>query len=88
MPIPGEGEVLVKIHAAPINPSDFGALGGAYDAEIPLAKFHYPIVNGNEASGVVVSSGGGDVADATVGKSVAFLRVTNAKREYQHGGCF
>jgi len=42
---------------------------------------------GNEGSGVVVASGGGAAADAAIGKSVAFSRVS-VNSEYHHGGCF
>ena len=58
VPTPGEGQVLVKVHAAPINPSDLAAIAGAYD-DFGVYKFNYPIVMGNEASGLVVGSGGG-----------------------------
>ena len=77
----------MKVHASPINPSDLGAMGGSYDGDISVATFHYPIVMGNEASGVVVASGGGATADAAVGKSVSFLRISG-DREYIFGGTY
>ena len=49
---------MIKVHAAPINPSDLAAIAGAYD-DFGVYKFNYPIVMGNEASGLVVGSGGG-----------------------------
>lgn len=86
IPTPEQGQVLVKVHAAPMNPSDLACIAGAYD-DFDCMKFNYPIVNGNEGSGTVVASGGGDAADASVGKTVAFSRVS-AGNEYKLGGCF
>ena len=65
VPLPGAGEVLVKMQASPINPSDLALLKGNY-----LAR-KYPFIPGLEGSGVVVSSGGGMLAGARVGKRVA-----------------
>lgn len=60
-----KGEVLVKMGAAPINPSDIGVIRGTY-----LHRPNYPITPGIEGSGVVVASGGGFLANFYVGKRV------------------
>jgi len=65
VPLPEAGEVLVKMQASPINPSDLALLKGNY-----LAR-KYPFIPGLEGSGIVVSSGGGMLAGARVGKRVA-----------------
>ena len=57
IPVPGNGEVLVKIEAAPINPSDLAFLMGLYSIDKPL-----PAIPGFEGSGTVISSGGGMLA--------------------------
>ena len=52
VPVPKRGEVLVKVAAAPINPSDYGSW------YLSSAKA-YPMNMGNEGCGIVVASGGG-----------------------------
>ncbi len=66
VPKPGKGEVLVKMTASPINPSDLAFLIGGYTFKTGL-----PITPGNEGSGVVLDSGGGFMAGRLVGKRVA-----------------
>ncbi len=66
VPQPGPGEVLVRIAASPINPSDLLMLSGDYGIERS-----YPFVPGLEGSGCVVASGGGFLARSLVGKLVA-----------------
>lgn len=66
VPQPREGEVLVKIAASPINPSDLAFLQGNYGF-----KKRLPVVGGFEAGGTVVRSGGGAAADALLNKRVA-----------------
>jgi NADPH:quinone reductase-like Zn-dependent oxidoreductase len=66
MPRPGAGQVLVRIAASPINPSDLSFLRGAYGIRKRL-----PVVPGFEASGEVVASGGGVWANHIVGRRVA-----------------
>jgi NADPH:quinone reductase-like Zn-dependent oxidoreductase len=66
MPRPGAGQVLVRIAASPINPSDLSFLRGAYGIRKKL-----PVVPGFEASGEVVASGGGVWANHIVGRRVA-----------------
>lgn len=68
LPIPGPGQVLVKIAAAAVNPSDIGDLGQA-SRGLPKG-IKLPKVFGNEGSGVVVGSGGGWMAGGLVGKKV------------------
>lgn len=63
---PGKGQVLVKIAAAPMNPSDTGFIRGLYALQKPL-----PVTPGFEGSGTVVAAGGGFMARALVGKRVA-----------------
>lgn len=66
MPVPRSGQVLVRVEAAPINPSD---LGNMNTDELPC-----PRRAGLEGSGVVVKSGGGLAARMLVNKRVAFAR--------------
>ena len=65
VPQPGPGEVLVKMAAAPINPSDLSLIKGGY------LKREYPFTPGLEGSGVVVATGGGLLARLRKGKRVA-----------------
>lgn len=66
VPRPGPGEVLIRLAASPINPSDLMTLAGAYGiAATP------PLVPGLEGAGVVVATGSGLMARLNMGKSVA-----------------
>jgi len=65
VPQPGAGEVLVRMHASPVNPSDLALIQGNY-----LAR-NFPFTPGLEGSGVVVSSGGGLLPGMRIGKRVA-----------------
>jgi NADPH:quinone reductase-like Zn-dependent oxidoreductase len=66
VPHPSKGQVLVKIAATPVNPSDAGFIRGLYAMQKKL-----PITPGFEGSGTVVETGGGLMARALVGKRVA-----------------
>lgn len=72
MPTPKMGEVLIKVTAAPVNPSDYGEWTHTVGADDSVAK---PV--GKEGSGVVVASGGGVYANSVVGCKVGFI--TNVK---------
>ncbi|HEX2151437.1 MAG TPA: NADPH:quinone oxidoreductase family protein [Stellaceae bacterium] len=60
IPVPGPGEVLVEIHAAPVNYVDMLVVGGAYQFLPPR-----PFIPGKSPSGVV----------AALGPNVTTLRV-------------
>jgi NADPH:quinone reductase-like Zn-dependent oxidoreductase len=66
VPKPKKGQVLVRIRAAPCNPSDLLLLQGKYGT---LKKL--PTVPGWEGAGEVVASGGGWLANWLNGKRVA-----------------
>jgi len=66
MPRPGAGEVLVRIAASPVNPSDLMFIRGLYGFKKAL-----PAIPGFEASGTVVAAGGGLMARLLVGRRVA-----------------
>jgi NADPH:quinone reductase-like Zn-dependent oxidoreductase len=66
LPQPGPGEVLVRIAATPINPSDLMFLRGTYGVKKPL-----PVVPGIEGSGVVVAAGPGLLSQRLLGQRVA-----------------
>lgn len=66
VPKPGKGQVLVKIAAAPINPSDLGFLQGSYGFQKSS-----PIVPGFEGSGTVIAAGSGLLPRSWLGKRIA-----------------
>ena len=70
MPVPKAGEVLIRVAATPVNPSDYGEWchTAPQDGVKPIGK---------EGSGYVVASGGGVYANQVVGCKVGF--VTNVK---------
>lgn len=65
-PTPGPGQVLVRMAAAPINPSDLGFLQGSYGFQKP-----FPVVPGFEGSGIVVAAGSGLLPHLLLGRRVA-----------------
>lgn len=66
VPVPSRGQVLVRIAAAPINPSDLLFIRGLYGVRKEL-----PVVPGFEGSGTVVAGGGGFMARMLLGRRVA-----------------
>jgi NADPH2:quinone reductase len=66
LPDPGKDEVLIKVHAAPCNPSDVAFLMGGYNI---IKKV--PTVPGFEGSGTVVEAGEG--AEDIIDKKVSFF---------------
>lgn len=68
VPKPGKDEVLVKMVASPINPSDLAVLEGYYGF-----KSTPPIVPGGEGSGTVIAVGPGMIGRYFLGKRVACL---------------
>lgn len=66
VPRPRRGQVLVRIEAAPCNPSDLLFLQGRYGVSKAL-----PTVPGWEGAGTVVASGGGWLGRRLVGRRVA-----------------
>jgi NADPH:quinone reductase-like Zn-dependent oxidoreductase len=65
VPRPGPGEVLVKMYAAPVNPSDLALLTGGY------LERSYPFTPGLEGSGTVVAAGKGVFPRLRLGSRVA-----------------
>jgi NADPH:quinone reductase len=66
VPRPGPGEVLVRIHASPINPSDLLFIRGLYGFKKAL-----PAIPGFEGSGTVVAAGSGILPKLLRGRRVA-----------------
>ena len=52
-PVPGEGEFLIKVHAAGVNPEDFQRRAG----QLASAEGRFPLMIGRDVSGVVMSAG-------------------------------
>lgn len=66
VPQPGQGQVLVRVAASPINPSDLMFISGLYGFKKPL-----PAVPGFEGSGTVVAAGSGFMPRMLMGRRVA-----------------
>lgn len=66
VPVPAKGEVLIRMAAAAVNPSDLAVITNRSGR-----SRSYPVPAGNEGSGTVVASGGGLIAGQLLGKRVA-----------------
>jgi len=66
VPHPGPGQVLVRMAASPVNPSDLAFMKGGYGAQRP-----FPMIPGFEGSGTVVKAGAGLLPHLLLGKRVA-----------------
>jgi NADPH:quinone reductase len=66
VPVPGKGEVLVKIAASPINPSDLKRI-----RDITDPTFIETFIPGIEGSGTIVAAGEGFLPKLWLGKRVA-----------------
>jgi NADPH:quinone reductase-like Zn-dependent oxidoreductase len=53
-PVPGPGQVLVRMTAAGVNPADIKVRNGQRTGRIPV---HFPMALGREAAGVVIRTG-------------------------------
>jgi|SRR5437870_2857565 len=73
-PVPGPGQVLVRIEAAGVNFIDVYQRNGLYKVQLPLTV-------GQEAAGVVTAVGSG-VTDVKVGSRVAYSALLGAYAEY------
>ncbi len=70
LPTPGEGEVLIKVHAASVNPVDWKIRDGSYPA---ASEDKLPMPLGRDVSGIVAAVGPG-MEDVRSGDAVmAFL---------------
>ena len=78
---PGKGQVLVKVEAATLNPSDILFMRGLYNI-----KLNYPYTPGWEGSGTVVLLGEGASQDL-LGQKVAFMK-SFEQGTYKDGGSF
>ncbi len=83
VPKPKDGEVLIKVMAAVIHPSDTYYMRGYYNGE-----YKYPQTPGQEGSGVVIASGSGWRAKYLVGKRVGFVKQAEKAGKYTYGGTY
>jgi len=65
VPVPGDGEVLVKVAASPVNPSDLARI-----KHLPLSE-RKSFIAGIEGSGIIVGHGKGLLPGLWMGKRVA-----------------
>lgn len=77
LPVPKSGEVLIRVIATPVNPSDYGEWSNTGKDE--RGREFEPRPVGKEGSGLVVASGGGLYANSVVGYKVGFI--TNVKNQ-------
>ncbi len=70
LPLPAlkDDEVLVKVHSAPINPSDIGFVRGVYPSRKPKPTFA-----GFEGSGIVVQVGSSEKLQSLLNQRVTFF---------------
>ncbi len=65
-PHPAGGQVLIRVAAAPCNPSDIAFMRGGYNIKKPV-----PVVMGFECTGTVVETGDDPNAAALLGKRIS-----------------
>eukprot|EP00397_Hematodinium_sp_SG-2012_P022968 GEMP01023838.1.p1 GENE.GEMP01023838.1~~GEMP01023838.1.p1 ORF type:complete len:384 (+),score=74.56 GEMP01023838.1:83-1234(+) len=90
VPTPKSGEVLIRMAAAPVNPSDYENWRmceeeNPQDAQEPGEPEERPEPCGSEGSGIVVANGGGLTGWRLIGKRVAVVNVRDGT--YQEYVC-
>lgn len=55
-PVPGPGDLLIKVRAASVNPVDFKIRSGLTKA---IIRFRFPLILGNDCAGIVAAVGPG-----------------------------
>jgi NADPH:quinone reductase-like Zn-dependent oxidoreductase len=75
-PEPGKGELLIKIHAAGINPSDWKVRAGYFKDFVP---FPMPFVPGTALSGTVAALGQEVFGSSVFGRSGSYAEYTTTK---------
>lgn len=68
VPTPASDQLLVKVSASPVNPSDLYFTSGTY-----AIRSQPPFIPGFEGSGLVVAAGASPSAQELLGKRVAFM---------------
>jgi NADPH:quinone reductase len=79
-PVPGPGELLVRIHAANVNPTDLGARSGQIRRRLP--DLEPPFVPGWDLAGEVVEGGSGFEPGQRVVGMIPFSRIGGSKGAY------
>lgn len=77
VPLPGKGEVLIRMAASPVNPSDLALIDRTFGSSAV-----YPLPAGREGSGTVVAAGGGLLARRLLGKQVAVAALGGAWADF------
>lgn len=77
-PVPGRGEVRVRVAYVSVNPIEWKIRSGAFAAMLPMT---FPVILGNEVSGVIDALGEG-VEDLAVGDRVAGFVQGGGDAEY------
>ncbi len=77
-PVPGQGEVLVNIRAAGVNPFDWKLRAGHLKQ---FFEVDFPVVPGGEGAGVVTAVGDG-VENYNVGDEVSFMARDTSRGAY------
>jgi NADPH:quinone reductase-like Zn-dependent oxidoreductase len=82
-PVPGEGKVLIEVHAASLNPVDSAVRAGWFQKMVPLS---FPATLGVDVAGVVVEAGPGvsnlRSADRVYGQASMLAGASGAFAEY------
>ncbi len=82
-PSPGEGMVLIEVHAAGVNPADSGMRSGWFQQMVPL---RFPVTLGGDVSGVVVETGPGvtqpAAGDRVYGQAIVLAGGSGSFAEY------
>lgn len=73
-PLPGPGEILVRVAASGVNPSDVKQRGGAPGRALPFPR----IVPHSDGAGVIVGVGAG-VAESRIGQRVILYRAQQGR---------
>src|SRR5256885_3457561 len=82
-PTPGSGELLIRVHAASVNPIDWKIRAGYMKDYIPL---HLPFIPGWDVSGVVEAVGSGVTKFKKGDEVYFFFQAEDGIRDYKVTG--